>query len=199
MSQSVSNFITSLVVHFPVRHDSDAAENAWLQSMLKNLKPYGASVLSRAAQRIIDNRKDRRFPLPAECRSACEEIIKLDRASETPRFEAASNNATSAQSEYDRRYAHADWLITQAPIGKAAAKEGWVLSLHDFIRINGRLPTERHEIDKCKASAKGFDQAFAECVRGEAGFLSRPLLGLGESMLRRRHKIEDMVLHGVVK
>jgi hypothetical protein len=199
MSVAAGKFIRDVMVFFPVKFDGEAHEDAWTDSMIRNLQCYSPDVLKRAAQKIIDTRDDkyaRRFPLPAECKRVCDDIIKWDQLHEAPKLLV---EGTSKIDGYDRAYRHADWLIMQAPIGKQAAKEGWALSLHDFIRVNGKLPADRHEIEKCKASAKGFDEAFAVCVRGEAGMLSRPLLGLGEAMLKRRHRIEDMVLHGVVK
>jgi hypothetical protein len=201
---AVAKFIGAIAIHMP-RHRAEtdaekATEKLWFKDMVAMFKNYSDSVLERAATRIVRSEsKDRRFPLPAACMKACEEIIKLDRAEATPRLDDKSRAPAQMQSEYDRKYANADWLITQSPMGKQAAREGWILSLHDFIRQNDRLPVEKHEIDRCKASAKGFDEAFAKCVRGEAGMLSKSLLGLGEAMLKRRHKLEDMILHGVIR
>jgi hypothetical protein len=197
-AEAVSSFLSELSLHFGKRFETEDAEDQWLDSMERNLKGYTPSVLKRACQKIIDTRKDRYFPLPAECRKACEEVIKIDRAEATPSFIPGSVDPKNLQSKYDQAYAHADWLIMQGPMGKQAANEGWILTLHDFIRENGHLPKD-YEITKCKATAKGFDEDYAKCLRGEAGYLSKSLAGLAETMLKRRYKLTDMVLHGVVK
>jgi hypothetical protein len=198
MSDKVDKFLTTVMSHFNKRHASIEDEDAWTMSMVDGLRGYDASILERAAQRIILTRKDPGFPYLAQCRDACEQIIKLDRAAETPKFVPGSVDPKSLQSKYDQAYAHADWLIMQGPMGKQAANEGWILTLHDFIRENGRLPKD-YEITKCKATAKGFDDDYAKCLRGEAGYMSKSLAGLAETMLKRRYKLTDMVLHGVVK
>jgi hypothetical protein len=198
MSEAVSDFIQELSLHFHKKLDSEADEDMWLASMRRNLQGYSADVIRRGCRRIIDFRKERFFPLPSECRKACEEVIQLEKASSTPKFVPGTPDPKSLQSKYDQAYAHADWLIMQGPMGKQAANEGWILTLHDFIRENGRLPKD-YEITKCKATAKGFDEDYAKCLRGEAGYMSRSLAGLAETMLKRRYKLTDMVLHGVVK
>lgn len=195
MSVAAAKFITDVMVFFPVRFDGDAHEEAWTDSMIRNLQGYSQDVLRRAAQKIIDTRKDdkngaRRFPLPSECKRVCDEIVRWDEMQERPKL---LEEGSEKVGEYERAYAHADWLITQGELGKKAAREGWALSLHDFIRENGRLPKD-YEIAKCKASAKGFDEAYEACLRGEGGMLSKALAGLGETMLRRRHRIEDMIM-----
>jgi hypothetical protein len=83
-------------------------------------------------------------------------------------------------------------------MGKRAARDGWVLSLHDFCRKHGRLP-QHHEVDKLKAAAKFFDEQYAIAVRGAAGPNSKALARLGDKMLARRNSLIDRVLHGVTK
>lgn len=200
MSDKVTKVFLRIVgSQFNKRHESLDDEKLWVKSMVQGLGHYDAKVLERAAYRIINTRKEPGFPKLAECHEACDYIIKTDRASEAPKFLGVSEETRAKfASSFDSAYAHADWLIMQSPMGKQAANEGWVLTLHDFIRENGRLPKD-YEITKCKATAKGFDEDYAKCLRGEAGPLSKPLAGLAEAMLKRRYKLTDMVLHGVVK
>jgi hypothetical protein len=200
---AVAKFIGAIAIHMP-RHRAEteaekATEKLWFKDMVAMFKNYSDSVLERAATRIVRSEsKDRRFPLPAACMKACEEIIKLDRAEATPRLDDKSRAPAQMQSEYDRKYANADWLITQSPMGKQAAREGWILSLHDYIRQHDRLPVEKHEIEWCKDSARGFDKAYEEVLNGRGGVLCKSLEGLGDTMLKRRYKLTDMVL-GVQK
>ena len=75
------DFISTLVMHFPVRHESEMREREWLGSMIGAVKHYEGDILQRAAQTIIDTRTDRRFPLPAEIRKVCFEIASDERRS----------------------------------------------------------------------------------------------------------------------
>jgi hypothetical protein len=192
MSQHVSKFLTDLIVHFPVRHDGDAAEDAWLQSMFRNLRNYKSSVLDRAAQRIIDTRGDRRFPLPAEIRKVCDEIEKLDRIETAPKFDDAAR-AKKLQDGHDWQKKLADELI-MCSIGKRAAQENWILSLHDFCRLNSRLPTNDYEIRQCIESARGFDRAYEALLRDQGNMMRRPLIDLGDTMLKHREELRVRVL-----
>lgn len=189
MSQPVSQFITDLAIHFGRKHDTPEAEKAWLQSMFSSMRGYNADVLRRAADKIIGTRTERSFPLPAECKRVCEEIQRFDETTK-PRALIDHPHKNDAMSEW--RWRLADDLI-MCPMGREAAKDGWIGALHDFARENGRLPTGS-EISKCKADAKGFDEAFMKCARGECGELSKSLTDLGQTMLKRREKLRARVL-----
>ncbi len=189
MSQAISKFVADVALHFPNRFDSEASEDEWLQSMFRNLRGYNSDVLNRAAQRIVDTRTDRRFPLPSECKKVCDDISTRDRAESGAKLEF---DVTKTSPYSDWRIKLADDLIA-CPLGKDAASEGWILSLHDFARMQGRLPIGS-EITKCKAGAKGFDEAYALCVRGEAGACGRSLRDLGDSMLKRREDLRSKAL-----
>lgn len=193
MSQHVVGFITKLMMHFPFKHDSQAAEQDWLASMMRNLRGYGGSVLEIAAQKIIDTRTDRRFPLPAECKKVCDDIASrevVEKATLLP------NNKRLPEFS-DARVKLADDLV-MCPMGREAAKDGWILALHDFARDNMRLPAGG-EIQKTKAVRKGFDDAYYDVISGNGGFCSPALKVLGDKMIARRQQLADMVLHGVVR
>ena len=87
------------------------------------------------------------------------------------------------------------------PLGRQAAKEGWIGALHSFARKNSRLPQPGKEIEGCKSAAKGFAEAYAAVVRGDGGhpLLAAALERLGAEMLKREDELADRVLHGVVK
>lgn len=191
MSQNVANFITKLMTHFPFKHESQAAEQDWLASMIRNLRGYPSTVLEPAAQKIIDTRTDRRFPLPAECKKICDEIASKEA---TEKAMLLPNNNRLPPEFSDWRIKLADDLI-MCPMGREAAKEGWILALHDFARENGKLPTGP-EITRCKAVPKGFDEAYAVCLRGEAGFANNALKALGDKMIARRKDLAARVLGG---
>jgi hypothetical protein len=191
MSIAVSQFITELAVHFGRKHDTPEAEDAWLKSMVLCLKGYNRETLSAAATRIINSRAERSFPLPAECKKVCDEI-------------ATWQTSQSARLPVDRlpptfspaRVKLADDLV-MCPMGQEAAKDGWILAIHDFARENGRLPTGG-EISKVKAVPKGFDAAYADNLRCH-GEMAKALKVLGDKMIARRKELTEMVLHGVVR
>ena len=188
MSQAVGSFITSVMMHFPFRHDSPEKEAEWTASMVRNLRGYAGDVLKKAAQRIIDTRTDRRFPLPSECKNVCEDIHRVDKLTSLPVEPPPSKYAEWSES----RIKLADDLIA-SEIGRQAARDGWVLSLHDFVRQQMRLPSAS-EIGRVKAGARGFDEAYEICLRGEGGLCNAALVKLGEMMVARREKLRAQVL-----
>jgi hypothetical protein len=189
MSQAVASFVTKLITHFPVKHESQLAEQEWMGSMVRNLRGYSASCLEAAAQKLIDTRTDRRFPLPAECKKVCDEFASREHQER----QAQSLQVDRPPPVYsDSRIRLADDLI-QTPMGREAAREGWIGSLHDFARENARLPTGS-EIARVKAGARSFDEGAEIVARGEGGVANAALLTLAKSMLKRREKLRRQVL-----
>lgn len=186
--EAISNFITSLALHFTVRHETPEHEKAWLRSMAMNLRSFPAVVLNEAADEIIRTRKHRNFPLPAECREVCIAIDKRERSQELP----VEEKIPERNPEWTKwRIRNADMLV-QSTLGREAARSNWILQLHDFIRVNQRLPKD-YEISRLKEQARLFDDAYAECVRGgwqQSSMLER----LGRSMLARRETLMEAVL-----
>lgn len=193
MSAKVEKFLSTVMSHFNKRHASEADEDAWIASMIGGLKGYDASILDRAAQRIILTRNEPGFPYLADCRKACEEVIKLERAERAPKFDDTAKQK-AAYDGADHRFRLADELICAGPLGKRAAQEGWILSLHDFCRLNGKLPTEDWQIRKCIESARGFDEAFEAVLNGKGGACTAALERLGDTMLKKREKYRAMAL-----
>lgn len=207
MSTNVTKFIADLAVHFPTRFPRPEMEQAWLQSMVRELKGYSASELDKAARAIIQTRKRTDFPLLADCKAACDEAKKwLDMAE----AKLPSGPATTWAKDND----WADWRIEQAdrliigPMGKQAAASNWILQLHDFIRKHQRLPNGL-EVGRLKEEANIFDEKYAECVafRGwkttpasEPGAMAQAgwLVKLGNQMLARRAELADRVQSGVI-
>lgn len=187
--EAISNFITSLALHFTVKHETPDHEKAWLRSMALNLKSFPASVLNEAAEEIIRTRKHRNFPLPAECREVCIAIDKRGRAQDLP----ISEKVPERNPEWTKwRIRNADQLIATQALAKEAAQSNWILQLHDFIRANQRMPNG-HEISRLKEKARLFDEAYVECVKGgwqQAAMLER----LGAAMLAKRENLRAMAL-----
>ena len=193
ISDAVKEFIAIVATHFPPpKFDDDGTKLAWVESMQRNLGHYKPDVLKAAADLIVDERGEtygtRKFPLPKECRQACHEVISRQQA------ERRSGSLPIG----DQPSPYANWRETLAddlimtPLGREAAKGGWILGLHDFARREGRAPQGR-EIDQIKREAKEFDAAYEKAVRG--GWpLAREVEALGRSMLARRELFRRRVL-----
>jgi hypothetical protein len=192
MSQAISQFITDLAVHFGRKHDTPEAEDVWLKSMFACMRGYNTDTLKRAAQRIINQRTERSFPLPAECKKVCDDIASQEATEKGMRLPV--DKAPPPFS--DARVRLADDLVMTA-MGKEAARDGWILALHDFARDNARLPSAG-EVTAIKAVPKGFDVAYADNLRRHDP-MAKALKVLGDKMIARRKELTEMVLHGVVR
>lgn len=95
--------------------------------------------------------------------------------------------------ENGRRHTKLAYALIRSDMGRKAADEGWILSLFDFIEEKGRLPSNEPEIWKLKESARGFDDAYAQCERGGWPF-AEAVRKLGDSMLERRNKLASLAL-----
>lgn len=188
--QAVTEFITSLALHFHIRHESPAHEEAWLKSMYVNLKSFSPYVLRQAAEEIIRTRKVRQFPLPAECREVCIEIDKKERAQQDLPVKETDTHRFPEWAPW--RIRNADMMIATQALAKEAAQSNWILQLHDFVRVNQRMP-DQHEIRRLKEVATDFDEAYAQCVKGgwpQAATLEQ----LGAKMLEKRERLRAMAL-----
>lgn len=215
MSNKVSDFLSRVVIHFPVRFESDAREAEWLRSMIDAIGGYDADVLAKAAQRIIDKRTDRRFPLPAEIRGVCQEIA------EDARLEALPIDTADAPPRFaSYRYKLADELV-MTDMGRQAARDGWVLGLHHFVVEHGRLPDANKrkpfevweemadgggidrrtlmltEVEYLQRAAQDFEAYHARCLGGRFP-LAPALAGLGSAMRARSDELARRVLGGAV-
>lgn len=184
----ISKFITTLIVHFPKRHATPADQAEWLTAMAHALQSFDPSILDLAARKIIDTRTDRFFPLPAECRKFCNEVAR-DEAERKPRLDTGNYDPVAAKwKEWSQdRIAWADRLI-QSEMGRRAAREGWISTLHDFIRVNNRMPKADHEIATCIRIAAEFMESYEDAVRG-GWQQAASLASLGEKMLAKREKL----------
>lgn len=95
--------------------------------------------------------------------------------------------------ESDGRFTKLAYGLIRSDMGRRAAEEGWILGLFEFIETRGRLPSGEPEIWTLRESARGLDDAYAECARGGWDY-AEPLRKLGDSMLERRNKLAAIAL-----
>lgn len=192
MTVAVANFIEALLVHYPVKHDNEEREDAWVDSMIAALKQYPASVLQEVAQHIIRHRKYRNFPLLSEVMDACDNV--------EAKREAEKRRATLPAFRPPVTDLPGDWevfanTLLKTPLGRQAAKEGWVRSYWDFCRNNRRAPAAAHEIERCKRETREFDQTYQALLRGDVNVdpSARPmLLKIADSMLSKRQELAEI-------
>jgi hypothetical protein len=200
MSHKIANFVTSVVVHFPVafrdrkgNHDP-LREAEWLRSINAALTRFEEPILRKVAQRMIDTRTDRRFPLVAEIIAECERIIAEEaaekRRSSLPlQDEPRKGNPWSHESQ---RFA--DELL-HCELGRQAAREGWIGVLWDWIRNHGRMPRQNEvTVDWFRREAEAINAKYNECERGLGGIASKGLAKLGLQVLNRREEKAKLVL-----
>lgn len=187
MSDKVERFMALLGSVWGKRHESEAAEADWLRAWATLLKPFEPWVLEAGAQRIMETRKDRYFPQPAEVR----EILVAIRAQDE---RGKPQMRVSHEQQLGDPFALADALVN-CELGREAARAEpcWVLALHDFCRENRRLPNGQ-EIAKCKRVAAEFEERYSECVRGAAGPNSKILTKFAEGLIRKREAIRSKLI-----
>lgn len=183
MSDKIEKFIAGMSLAFPKRFADETEQIEWFQMWKQALERFDPWVVEAATVRIRESRTERSFPLIAEVRKVCADVLNDDRRSKP---------TLPTEPEKREPYALADSLVN-SEIGRQAAREGWILSLHDFCRTNYRLPSGI-EIDRCRRSAQDMDRAYVEAETGRAGELSRSLAGLGRTMLARRDALAARVL-----
>lgn len=193
---AASEFIEEVLLHWPPYRWDEDQEASWTKSMTLELRIFDPAVLAKAIAHMKRTRKDRRTPTVAECISACAEALRwinIEKGKQALPIE--EQKQTLSEYSQDRIKLAND--LVMGSLGKQAAKEGWILSLHDFCRNKLRLPMS-HEVDKCKKGAKEFDESYRLAVKGgwpQAAALEQ----LGAKMLKKRQELSDMVLHGVMK
>lgn len=192
--EHISKFITDLAMHFsPPRFDHEHERQAWQKSIMMELHGSAPEVLERAARLIIQTRKNRYFPLIAECRQAARD------AADDLRFDGHLQTLPelrrSIGDEWTTERVKLAYDLTNSGMGREAANDNpsWILALWHFCRRNQRLPDGR-EVEQCKRDARDFDGAYHSVLRGGGGVLAASLEKLGASMLAKRERLRGEVL-----
>ena len=203
-TKGVLKFIDDLSVNFSFRRDWDEErEKSWSTLMVRELGSFNDDILSRACREIIVTRGKRQneqwMPTLAECIKACRDaqfIVEGEKnKGRLPLGAGPLEKKFAVWSEERRRLA--DQLVMTEQ-GKRAAKEGWVLGLHNYIREHGEVPRTAAQENALRVSSQEFEEEYRKCLSGGFG-LAKTLAELGTKMLARREELAEMVLHGVVR
>jgi hypothetical protein len=204
---TVDKFIKTILQIWPPYRWEDKQEKDWIGIVATKISGFSDQILERALSEIVGKRDDRRTPLPAEVISACVEAKRwLDVENGQKVLPTINDDALSSKHPEwaPSRISLADDLVCgkngSAEVGRQAAKDHyWILQLHDFCRVNTRLPSDT-EIAALKRQAKETDDAFAKFTRDgkQQWAVDRGLWAI-QVVTDKRSQLCDMVLHGVVR
>ncbi len=155
------------------------------------LSQYNGEVLQRAADGMLAARSQRKFPLLAECLDACrsaqDEIAgEAKRENDDQRQTAKSKDPWSPE-----RIKLANGMM-RSDLGRQAAEEGWIISMHDFCREQGRLPN-RFEAEKVRSAALA-RKVERERREREFGGNPRMIQAVAKAMEAKRARLSALAL-----
>jgi len=149
--------------------------------------------LAEAAKVFRRSRKARSFPTMADC-------IDVVFAQPKSGVGAASEPRISTIPDDDtpQRRDMADRLCIDHPWVQEAARNGWLLGLWDFCRINGRHPDGR-ELKRIQQVAREVESRIADIQASDGGGLDAlnlngALRRMGDAILDKREKVRRRVL-----
>lgn len=202
---AVIAFADTVLQHFPPFRWDEHQEKAWAETIVRELGGFSDAIVDRASREIVRTRKNPKTPMVSECIAACSEAKKWIEGEQQSRSLAVDHGVNPENRDWTTERLKLASELMNTPLGKQASKEGWVGALWSFARKTSRLPQQGKEVEGCKQTAKGFDEAYAVCVRGvkpndptkaHLAPMMTALEALGAEMLRRRHAIEQRVLRG---
>ena len=190
---SVSGFVKTMLDRWPPYRWDETQERAYAEDLQRELSGFTAEVLERARRDMVRKRTKTQTPTVAECIGYCEEA-KRWADMERNKGQLIADPAKERQHEWSTERVKLAYELIRTPLGKQAAKEGWVLALWNFIRKQGRHPTNEREFNQLRADAKALDEGYAVAVRGDSGMRGialKALEKLGASMLEKRKELAD--------
>lgn len=190
--------VAELLSHFRIWHKAGSPEEImWARSMVAVLGGYSETVLAKACAQILKTRKNDRFPLPAEIAAICVDIADDD---SRPALLEAERNAAKANPWSRERTRFVIEQLLSGPMGKQAARDGWIGPLYDECRIRNELP-HVSEVPKLKRRAEDFFEVRAMCHRREGWTkdangvaLATAAARLGDTIEKRNRLVAAVVL-----
>lgn len=198
ISDHVLKFVGAIGPFFPPPRGSDEEQATWLAAMDRKLRGMEPEVLAAAADEIIETRdpkKDGRFfPLPAECISACDKArARLTSIDGKPLL---SHGQSDPSPWATWRCELANDLI-KTEMGRKAARERWIISLWNYCREHGKLPSEIEAAKIVKGVGDIAD--FVESLARSDDSHSRRCAEFGRTVLARQAVLCQYVLEGGVR
>ena len=213
---SAVEFAEAIITHWPPFRWDEHQETSWTQALVREIGGFEKEVLGKALAALIRTRRDTKTPTVAVCIDACvseRRYLEAQKVVETLPVDA-QKAAGKWPSYVAQRDPNIDVLV-KSPLGRQAAKEGWIGAMYAFAMEHRRLPLDnahvpapkglssndpRHpiqpyvgmtEIAMCKQQAKDFDEAYAMCVRGGDVIddaADSPMQGMRKSLARLQGK-----------
>lgn len=191
--KSATDFVERVLQLWPPFRWDEVQEQAWADLMVRELSGFKPAVLERGFQEMVRKRKESRIPTPAECIAACAEAKRWVDAEQDS---AKLPEFRTPQGEYSTERWRLAHELKRSPLGKQAAREGWIVAFVHFCRRNQRLPGGA-EIDQCKRDSDGIEEIYKLATRGDCGPFSKQIADFAISILDdRRQWSEEALRHG---
>lgn len=170
----------------------------WMRYAIDDFGFYSAEELDRAFKILRGTSKYKSMPSNAEIIAACKDAVKELR-SERPvlKVDTRSPQERSIQAKED----NALFLMRQSPMGKTACAEGWHGELFEFVRDNGRLPGNQHEIKILIEETHETDRTIERLNAPDDSAVTALMAvcrNFSQSILGRRDAIARAILDGEV-
>lgn len=201
--KDVIKFVDQMSEYFGPPKPSGGQEDGtylqtWMRYAFEDFGFYSAGELDRAFKILRSTSKYKSMPSNAEIIAACKDAVK-ELQSERPvlKVDTRSPQERSVQAREDT----ALFLMRQSPMGKTACNEGWHGELFEFIRDNGRLPSNQHEIKRLIDETRETNSVIARLNAAEGvdiddGSLVAVCRNFSQSILGRRDAISRAVVDG---
>lgn len=166
---------------------------AWLEEISRLLRKYPVQLQEQAAEALSRTYRRRSFPHVSDIVGACEDAAAKQAG------HASAKAAMSQRKQEDpvwgpEAFAAANRLINGS-LGREAARDGWVLGLHEFCRLKRRLPNNAEQSRIIETSR--FVDACAT-GRMEMGVLHASLKELAESIVEKRQILANRLQDGSI-
>lgn len=183
MGNVIKELIGTLEKRFEWRSEGEEAESK--ADMIEAFSAYSDEFLGKVAKDIRMTRTFRGMPTVGEINKV------IARMAVEPGGARRPTSATYTYPDWSP-YAidQADKLI-QCDLGKEAAREGWIVGLHDYCRKNGRLPG-RYDIGAMIESAEFVAKTAAGAF--PLGVMHKALQKLGDAFLEKRERLARLAL-----
>jgi hypothetical protein len=153
VSNVIEKFVAPLRVSFVVPQGFDPV--AFGVDMEEALDGFSDHQLTEAVRWIKHNRTHRTFPTIAECRQACERFSAAPSARRSSEFQSDEEKRSEAIRQRIRER-DAILLCQASPLSHQANREGWLVTLLEFVEDRGTMPNE-FEVRRLKAKSAAVD------------------------------------------